>query len=169
MTYGIVESLLTMTSAWKTEAAEAVSSPWQHPDLPVVGSMKVIRVTGVKKAGIDFHGILVKFLEHTARPEAQGPQWQGITVPDSPPGLPKSAGRRREWQLFSVIKDFGQAETNKILNVPNSVLNKSVSSKHPAYQQARQLTSSTLSNPSWTSFFCQSPMVLQLIDMRFCF
>ena len=113
MTYGIVESLLSMTPEWGAESAEADQrirshSPWQDPGLPVIGSMKVIRVTGVKQAGKHFHGVLLKFLEHTARlsSDPRGPQWQG---PLRSPAR-NSAARGHKWQLFSVIKDFGQDE-----------------------------------------------------------
>lgn len=135
MTYGIVESLLSMNPEWGPKADRQQASPWQDPELPVIGSMKVIRVTGVRRAGKHFHGVLGKFLEHTARPGAKGPQWQGFVAAAAAPESPKSAAHRRKWQLFSIIKDFGQDEPNKKLTVPHEVLIKSVSSKHPAYKQ----------------------------------
>ncbi len=130
-TYDIVETLLTMD-----HDTSASTCPWQDLDAAVIGSMKVVRVTGVKRAGKHFHGVLVKFLEHTARHGASGPQWQGFEHASSTsnPSVSSASGRRK-WQLFAVIKDFGQDEPNKKLSVPTSVLHKPVSSKHPSYQQ----------------------------------
>ena len=133
-TYDIVESLLTMSYG-----AESCATPWQQPDVAVLGSMKVVRVTGVKRAGKHFHGILVKFLEHTARAGGSGPRWQGFEQTSMPVSSPTAASAsvsdRRKWQLFAVIKDFGQNEPIKKLSVPISVLHKPISSRHPAFKQ----------------------------------
>lgn len=135
LTYNIVESLLSMTpDQAHTADKQFEHSPWQDPNLPVVGSMKVIRVTGVRTAGRHFHGIIVKFLKQTAREDSQGPQWSGFIEPASASAV-RSHAHRQEWQLFSVIKDFGQNEPTKNLSVPQPVLHRSVSSKHPAYKQ----------------------------------
>ena len=135
-TYDIVETLLTMVHDASADDTSASACPWQDPDATVIGSMKVVRVTGVKRAGKHFHGVLVKYLEHTARHGGSGPHWQGFEhAPSTSSPSTSSASGRRKWQLFAVIKDFGQDEPHKKLGVPTSVLRKPVSSKHPAYQQ----------------------------------
>ena len=136
-TYHIIESLLTVK--YISTVGDSDTAPWARADIDALGTMKVIRVTDVKRGGKDFVTMLKSFLKETARGGHAGPAWSGIAQSSSPHSASTCHVR---WDLFAVIKDFSQDEASKklIQNVPAWFLRRRLCSAHPAVTNVTQVS-----------------------------
>lgn len=143
-TYHIVESLLDVSYSGlgQNSSANKKLHPWQMSNIDAVGTMKVIRVSDVKRSGRHFVAMLESFLQQTARADSSGPAWSGMVEADqgSFPGL--SHRPRTHWYLFAVIKDFSQDEASKKLqqNVPAWFLRRQLCRIHPATKASPEVS-----------------------------
>ena len=136
-TYHIIEGLLTVK--YNLNTGNQDTAPWMRAEIDALGTMKVIRVTDVKRGGKDFVTMLKSFLKETAREGRAGPAWSGIVQSSSPH---PSSTRSVRWDLFGVIKDFSQDEASKklIQNVPAWFLRRKLCSAHPAVKSVTQVS-----------------------------
>ena len=149
-TYHIVESLLDVT--YPGLALQSLVNngrhPWQMSSVDAVGSMKVIRVSDVKKSGRHFFAMLESFLQQTAHANSSGPAWSGMVEADQQGSFPGLSYRpRTHWYLFAVIKDFSQDEASKKLqqNVPAWFLRRQLCCIHPVTKASPEVSAAAYS------------------------
>ena len=164
-TYHIVESLLDVSYSGQGQQSPANRKlhPWQMSKVDAVGSMKVIRVSDVKKSGRHFFAMLESFLQQTAHANSSGPAWSGMVEADQQGSFPGLSHRPRiHWYLFAVIKDFSQDEASKKLqqNVPAWFLRRQLCSIHPAAKVSPEVSAAAMHGLMPFNKACQSICII---------